>query len=68
MHRVFAEADDRNTAVKRLLERLGFRCEARLVEADWFKGEWSTLCVYAILDREWQARRDTRQRAQQPSS
>jgi hypothetical protein len=39
-----------------------------LVEADWFKGEWSTLCVYAILDREWQARRDTRQRAQQPSS
>jgi RimJ/RimL family protein N-acetyltransferase len=55
MHRVFAEADDRNAAVKRLLERLGFRCEARLVEADWFKGEWSTLCVYAILDREWQA-------------
>jgi RimJ/RimL family protein N-acetyltransferase len=68
MHRVFAEADDRNAAVKRLLERLAFRCEARLVEADWFKGEWSTLCVYAILDREWQARRDGRQRAQQASS
>jgi RimJ/RimL family protein N-acetyltransferase len=67
MHRVFAEADDRNTAVRRLLERLGFRCEARLVEADWFKGEWSTLCVYAILDREWQARRDAGQRAQQAS-
>lgn len=37
LHRVYAEADDRNTAVHRLLEALGLRCEARLVEADWFK-------------------------------
>jgi RimJ/RimL family protein N-acetyltransferase len=56
MHRVFAEADDRNVPVRRLLERLGFRCEARLVEADWFKGEWSTLRLYALLDREWYER------------
>ena len=27
IHRVFAEADDRNVPVRRLLERLGFRCE-----------------------------------------
>jgi RimJ/RimL family protein N-acetyltransferase len=53
LHRVCAQADDRNVAVHRLLERLGFRCEARLVEADWFKGEWSTLRVFAILRREW---------------
>jgi RimJ/RimL family protein N-acetyltransferase len=53
MHRVYAEADDRNVAVHRLLERLGFRCEARLVEADWFKGEWTTLRTYAVLRREW---------------
>ena len=53
IHRVYAEADDRNVAVQRLLERLGFRCEARLVEADWFKGEWTTLRTYAILRREW---------------
>ena len=53
MHRVFAEADDRNVPVLRLFERLGFRCEARLVEADWFKGEWSTLRVYGMLEREW---------------
>jgi RimJ/RimL family protein N-acetyltransferase len=58
MHRVFAHADDRNVPVRRLLERLGFRCEARLVESDWFKGEWSTLRVYAMLDREWRAHRD----------
>jgi aminoglycoside 6'-N-acetyltransferase len=53
IHRVYAEADDRNLAVHRLLERLGLRCEARLVEADWFKGEWTTLRVYAVLRREW---------------
>jgi RimJ/RimL family protein N-acetyltransferase len=53
IHRVFAEADDRNVPVRRLLERLGFRSEARLVDADWFKGEWSTLRTYALLDREW---------------
>jgi len=35
-------------------KRLGFRCEARLMEADWFKGEWSSLRVYAHLRREWQ--------------
>ena len=56
MHRVFAEADERNVPVQRLLDRLGFRCEARLVEADWFKGEWSTLRVYATLDSEWRGR------------
>jgi RimJ/RimL family protein N-acetyltransferase len=53
LHRVFAETDDRNAGVHRLFERLGFRCEARLVEADWFKGEWTTLRVYALLRREW---------------
>ena len=34
LHRVYAHADDRNLPVHRLLERLDFRCEARLVEAD----------------------------------
>jgi RimJ/RimL family protein N-acetyltransferase len=59
IHRVYAEADDRNTAVHRLLERLGMRCEARHVEADWFKGEWTTLRVYAILRREWAQKRES---------
>jgi RimJ/RimL family protein N-acetyltransferase len=56
MHRVFAHADDRNRPVHRLLENLGLRCEARHVDADWFKDAWSTLRVYAILEHEWQAR------------
>ena len=53
IHRVYAETDDRNAGVHRLFERLGFRCEARLVEADWFKDEWTTLRIYAVLRREW---------------
>ena len=39
----------------RLFERVAFCCEGRLVEADWFKGEWSTLRIYAMLEREWRA-------------
>jgi RimJ/RimL family protein N-acetyltransferase len=62
IHRVYAEADDRNRGVHRLLERLGFRCEARLVEADWFKGEWTTLRVYAMLRPEWPATPSTAKR------
>ncbi len=53
MHRAFARTDERNDSVHRLLERVGLRCEGRLVDADWFKGEWSTLRLYAILAREW---------------
>ncbi|MBV9196045.1 MAG: GNAT family N-acetyltransferase [Solirubrobacterales bacterium] len=53
MHRVVAQADERNCPVHRLLKRLGFRCEGRLVEADWFKGEWHTLRIYAVLESEW---------------
>ena len=53
IHRVYAETDDRNTAVHHVLERLGFRCEARLVDADWFKDEWTTLRIYAALRRDW---------------
>jgi RimJ/RimL family protein N-acetyltransferase len=45
MHRAIAQADDRNTAVHRLFDRMGFRLEARLVEADWFKGEWTTVRI-----------------------
>lgn len=57
IHRVYAQVDDRNLAVQRLLDRLGFRCEARLTDAEWFKGEWSTVRVYAVLEREWDSSR-----------
>jgi RimJ/RimL family protein N-acetyltransferase len=54
LHRVFSVTDERNRAAQRLLERLGFRREARFVEASWFKGAWATELSYAVLRTEWQ--------------
>ena len=51
-HRVIAFCDARNSAVARLLTRLGFRQESSQVDADWFKGAWTTLDGYAMLARE----------------
>ncbi|MEV4279999.1 GNAT family N-acetyltransferase [Actinoplanes xinjiangensis] len=56
LHRIVASIDERNTASARLAERLGMRLEARLVQNEWFKGEWSTELCFAILASEWSAR------------
>lgn len=56
LHRITARIDERNTASARVVERLGFRREARLVESSWFKGEWTDLLVYAMLEHEWRER------------
>lgn len=56
MHRVVARIDSRNHASAAVLERLGMRREAVLVENEWFKGEWGTEVDYAILEREWAGR------------
>ena len=53
VHRAIARCDARNTAVATVLRRVGMRQEARTLEADWFKGEWTTLDSYALLAREW---------------
>jgi RimJ/RimL family protein N-acetyltransferase len=39
-----------------VLKRLGMRQEALLVENEWFKGEWSSEIVFAILETEWRGR------------
>ncbi len=52
-HRVTARIDPRNTASARVLERLGMRHEATLVEDIWSKEEWVSTGIYAMLDREW---------------
>lgn len=56
LRRIVARLDERNEASSRLCSRLGMRLEARLVENEMFKGEWSTELDFAILDREWAAR------------
>jgi RimJ/RimL family protein N-acetyltransferase len=52
-HRVFLGCDARNTPVARLAERAGLRHEARLVDAEWWKGEWTTADTWAVLADEW---------------
>ena len=53
LHRVVGSLDARNTASARVLEKLGMRQEAHLVENEYVKDEWQSERVYAILDREW---------------
>jgi RimJ/RimL family protein N-acetyltransferase len=52
-HRVFGRLEARNTASARVLQRLGMRKEAQLVENEFVKGEWQSEVVYALLEREW---------------
>jgi RimJ/RimL family protein N-acetyltransferase len=52
-HRLVGRTEARNTASARVLEKLGMRREAHLVENEWVKGEWQSELVYAILRREW---------------
>ncbi len=56
LHRVTGRLDGRNLASARVLERLGMRREAHLVENERVKGEWTDEVIYAMLDREWRAR------------
>ncbi len=55
LHRVRATCDALNGAAARTLERAGMRREAHFVEHLWFKGEWSSEYVYAMLGREWKS-------------
>ena len=57
VHRVSARLDARNEASAAVCRRLGMRLEATYVDGEWFKGEWTTLLVYALLRREWEDRR-----------
>jgi RimJ/RimL family protein N-acetyltransferase len=56
MHRIIGRCDARNEPSVRLLTRLGMRCEAHLIEEEIFKGEWSSTCIFAMLDHEWRDR------------
>ena len=53
LHRVIGRVEARNAPSARVLEKLGMRQEAHLVENEYVKGEWQSELVYAILDREW---------------
>ncbi|HEX8105504.1 MAG TPA: GNAT family protein [Solirubrobacteraceae bacterium] len=54
-HRVVGRLDARNAASARVLEKLGMRREAHLIENERVKGEWTDELVYALLRTEWAA-------------
>lgn len=56
-HRMIGRCDARNTGSWTVLERLGMRREAHLVENEWIKGEWTDEFTYAMLEHEWRATR-----------
>ena len=56
LHRISADADPRNGASLRVMERLGMRREAEFRESLYLKGEWAGAAIYAILEDEWRAR------------
>jgi RimJ/RimL family protein N-acetyltransferase len=45
--------DARNVAAVRLASQLGMRREAHFHSSEMFKGSWSDLVIYALLDHEW---------------
>lgn len=59
-HRASAVIDAENHEVAALLRRLGFRQEGNFVEHVWFKGAWGSEYLFALLQREWQTRRNSR--------
>ena len=69
-HRIYAECDPRNTPSWKLLESVGFRCEALLRQNIYFRKDadgvpiWKDTCVYAILegDKTNKLRRDCQRR------
>ena len=56
LHRIVGRLEARNTGSARVLEKLGMRREAHLIENEWVKREWQSEIVYAMLAAEWSER------------
>lgn len=56
LHRIGIESFSHNPGAGRLYERLGFVPEQRKREAVWFRGGWSDLLGFAMLEHEWRER------------
>lgn len=57
IHRIYAETISENTPAIRLCKKLGMREEARFIENRFFKGQWWSTVVLAILNTEWNSGR-----------
>ena len=56
LHSITANADARNAASVRVMDRIGMRREAHFIQGAWEKGEWVDEVEYAILADEWRKR------------
>jgi ribosomal-protein-alanine N-acetyltransferase len=56
LHRVWASTDAENVASQRVLEKLGLRREAHLVQNDFIKGRYRDTVIYAMTEAEYWAR------------
>ncbi len=54
LHRIVAHMGAENKASAAVAGRAGMRLEAHHIEDEWFKGEWSSTLIYAVLRSEWQ--------------
>lgn len=61
LHRIGIESFSHNEGAGRLYERLGFMPEQRKREALWFRGSWSDLLGFAMLEDEWRVRQGIKQ-------
>lgn len=54
-HRATAMCDAQNVGSRRVLEKVGMRLEAVMIEAVHGRTGWVDECLYAMLGREWRA-------------
>jgi RimJ/RimL family protein N-acetyltransferase len=53
IHRIIANIDTRNPESAKLAEKLGMRREGEFKDSEFFKGDWCSMWLYAILRDEF---------------
>jgi len=65
LHRVYATADPRNAASRRVLEKVGMVHEGRLRDAMLIRDGWRDSDVYSVLEQEWGVLKQTERQGDQ---
>ena len=55
IHRIIADIDTRNPESAAMAEKLGMRREGEFIDSEFFKGDWCSMWLYAILKSEFQS-------------
>ena len=66
LNRVEMQCAVENRRSRRIPERLGFRQEGTLLQAEWMHDHFNDLVVYALLAGEWRALNESRDAAPRP--